>query len=110
MSKFQNKVKLHFKFPLEYNDHTRVPTKKFVEAKNFFIDNYEGLTITGTSLGYWTHSGIEYRDETVEYFVFVPKSKFLQKVKPNLLGQIAKFKKDFQQLEIMCYYHEVIST
>lgn len=110
MSKLQNKVKLHFKFPLEFNDHTRVPDEKFIESKNFFMDNYEGLSISGTTAGYWIYSGMEYKDETVEYFVLINKAKFLKKVKPKLMKQIKKFEKDFKQIEILCYYHNVIST
>jgi len=40
--------------------------------------NYEGLTISGTSIGYWSHFGIEYKDETVEYFALIDKNKFLK--------------------------------
>lgn len=110
MTEIQPKIKLHFRFPLEYNDHARVPDDKFVEAKNYFIVKYEGLTITGTSIGFWIQSGVEYRDETIEYFVFIEKNKFLLEVKPNLVDNINKFKKDFRQLEILCYYHDVFST
>ena len=110
MSKLQSKVKLHFKFPLTFNDHTKVPDEKFIKAKNFFMDNYEALTISGTSIGYWTHSGMEYKDETVEYFVLIDKNKFLKTVKPKLMKQIKQFEKEFKQIEILCYYHNVIST
>ena len=110
MTKLEPKIKLHFKFPLEYNDHTKVPDDKFIEAKNYFVEKYEGLTITGASVGFWVHSGVEYRDETVEYFVFIEKKKFLRQVKPKLSAHIDKFKKDFEQLEILCYYHDVFAT
>jgi len=72
--------------------------------------NYEGLTISGTSIGYWSHFGIEYKDETVEYFALIDKNKFLKIIKPKLMKQIKKFEKEFKQIEILCYYHNVIST
>ncbi len=81
MTKFQPQVKLYYKFPLQFNDHTTVSDEKFIEAKNYFMKNYKGFTIAGTSVSYWTYSGMEYRDETVEYFVLVPKAKFLKKIK-----------------------------
>lgn len=110
MSKLQSKVKLHFKFPLEFNDHTRVPDEMFVKTKNFFMINYDGLTISGTSVGYWSHFGMEYKDETVEYLALIDKNKFLKTIKPKLMKQIKKFEKEFKQIEILCYYHNVIST
>lgn len=53
---------------------------------------------------------MKYKDETVEYLVLSDKNRFFRKVKPNLMKQIQKFKKDFKQIEILCYYHNVIST
>jgi hypothetical protein len=110
VSKLQNKVKLHFKFPLAYNDGTKVPDKEFRDAKNYFIDTYEGLTVSGTSTGYWKHSGLLYADETVEYFVLIENGKFSKKVKPKLNSEIDKFRRKFRQIEILCYYHNVMST
>lgn len=110
MSKIQNKVKLHFKFPLAYNNGTKVPDEEFRLAKNYFIDTYEGLTVSGTATGYWKHSGLLYTDETVEYFVLIENKKFSNKVKKTLNSEIDKFRKQFKQIEILCYYHNVMST
>ena len=66
----------------------QVPNKEFIRVKNYFMDQYEGVTITGPSQGYWSHSKLEYRDETVEYFVLVSGQKFLKQIKPDLIKQI----------------------
>ena len=110
MTQLHNKIKLHFKFPLTYNDGDPVPDKEFVKAKNYFIDTYDGLTIEGRSTGYWKHSSVLYSDETVEYFVMIEKKLFNKRVKQSLPKEINKFKGQFRQLEILCYYYDVMST
>lgn len=110
MSKLKRKVKLHFKLPTADNNKKPIPAKKFIDTKNFFIDTYGGLTVDNPSEGYWKDSGMLYTDETMEYIVFIDKKIFDKKVKGTLNKQIEKFKKQFKQLEILCYYHDVMST
>ena len=110
MSKLKNKVKLHFKLPTSYNNKKSIPAKEFIKVKNFFIDNYGGLTVDSPSTGYWKDSGISYTDEVIEYTIFIEKKMFDNKVKKTLNNQIERFKNQFKQLEILCYYHSVMST
>ena len=37
-------------------------------------------------------------------------NKFNREVKKEIPKHIEKFKRDFQQLAILCYYHDVVST
>ncbi len=110
MTLLQPKVKLHFKLPTFYNDGNPVDENKFILVKNYFIDTYGGLSIDTPSTGYWVESGVIYRDETIEYMILIKKEQFSSEVEPNLSNEIENFKKQFQQLEISCYYHDVIST
>ena len=109
MRKLQNKVKLHFKLPIFYNDGKPVEYQKLADAKNYFIENYEGLTIDSQSEGYWRDDGMLFKDQMLEYSVFIPENKF-RKVKNIIPKQIDKFRKQFKQIEIFCYYHHVVST
>ena len=62
------------------------------------------------SEGYWEDNGFEFHDINVEYSIFIPKNEFERTVKKEIPKHIAKFKTDFNQLAIFCYYHEVMST
>lgn len=110
MSRLQSKVKLHFRLPLSYNNGKPIPNQEFIDAKNYFISKYDGLTVTGIATGYWKHAEMSYSDETVEYFVLIKEKTFDKKVKSGISKEISKFKKQFKQLEILCYYHTVMST
>lgn len=110
MSRLERKVKLHFKLPTVYNDGTPINPSEFIRVKNYFLDTYGGLSIDNPTTGYWQDSGVTYTDETIEYMVLIGKDRFDKQVKPNLINQIEKFKKRFKQLEILCYYHDVMST
>ena len=110
MSKITPKVKLHFKLPTRYDDNTRIAEKEFVDVKNYFMRTYGGLSIGSKTLGYWMDSNVEYRDTTIEYMVLVEKKRFAKQVKPNIEQEICRFKEQFKQLGILCYYHDVCST
>lgn len=45
----------------------------------------------------------------MEYSVFIPQNKF-NKVRNTIPKQITRFRKEFEQIEIFCYYHNVIAT
>lgn len=110
MTKFKPKVKLHFKIPVYYNNGKSVNAEKFVNVKNHLMEIYGGLTIDTPAMGYWVESKVEYQDKTIEYMILVGKEKFYSKIEPKLLDEIENFKKEFEQLEILCYYYDVIST
>jgi hypothetical protein len=103
-------VKLHYKLPKYFNDGKRIPYTKIIEVKNFFIDQYGGLTVDSPSEGYWEDNGFIFKDINLEYSIFIPKRKFEKKVKNEIPKHIEKFKKDFKQLAILCYYYQVMST
>ncbi|MDE1863588.1 MAG: hypothetical protein KGI33_11855 [Thaumarchaeota archaeon] len=109
MQKLHNKVKLHFKLPIFYNDGTPVESQKLANAKNYFIETYGGLTVDGESEGYWKDDGVLFKDHMMEYSVFIPQNKF-NKVRNTIPKQITRFRKEFEQIEIFCYYHNVIAT
>ncbi|MDE1762821.1 MAG: hypothetical protein KGH88_01065 [Thaumarchaeota archaeon] len=109
MQKLQKKVKLHFKLPIFYNDGKPVEPQKLANAKNYFIDTYGGLTVDGESEGYWQDQGALFKDQMLEYSVFIPRTKF-SKIKNTIPKQIDKFRNQFKQIEIFCYYHNVVST
>lgn len=110
LSHLQKKIKLHFKLTTSYNDGTPVDPDAFVQVKDYFLDEYGGLSIDNPMTGYWRYSGITYTDQTIEFMILVEKTRFDSNVEPNLLSEINKFKEQFKQLEILCYYHEVTST
>lgn len=110
MSGLYGKVKIHFRFPITFNDGILIPNALFAKVKNYFIKSYGGLTVTGGSKGYWKHANVVYADETVEYFVIIPKKIFYEKIRPLLPKQLTRFKMQFRQLAILCYYHDVVST
>ena len=93
-----------------YNDGTPVGPDQFILVKNYFLDKYGGLSIDNPSVGYWKDSGVTYTDQTMEYMILIEKTRFESDVEPVLLDEIEQFKKQFKQLEILCYYHEVTST
>ena len=104
------KVKLHYRLPKFHNDGTRISGKKIKKVKNFFISNYGGLSVDSPSEGYWEDEGFVFKDVNLEYSIFIPKRKFETKVKKQIPKHIEKFKKDFDQLAILCYHHDVTST
>ncbi|MGI0088387.1 MAG: hypothetical protein ACREBI_10610 [Nitrosotalea sp.] len=89
MSRLQKKVKLHFKLPTRYNDGREIADKEYVRVKDYFIDNYGGLSTNLPSAGYWkSDSGIVFTDETIEYFTFISQTTFDKKVKSKIPKQI----------------------
>lgn len=110
MSKLQKKVKLHFKLPTNYNDNTPIQDEIIKDVKNYFVDLYGGLTVDSPSVGFWDYNGFVYEDNMIEYSIFIKKDDFEHKFKQKIPRQITKFKKQFAQVEILCYYHDVIST
>jgi len=106
----QEKIKLHYKLPINFNNGTPIPDKILVNVKNFFVDRYGGLSVDGPSEGYWEENGFIYRDTNLEFSIFIPKNTFHTKVKMEIPKHVKKFKKDFEQLAILCYYHPVVST
>ncbi|MDE1728768.1 MAG: hypothetical protein KGH81_06275 [Thaumarchaeota archaeon] len=111
MSRLQKKVKLHFKLPTRYNDGREIADKEYVRVKGYFIDSYGGLSTNLPLTGYWkSDSGIIFTDETIEYFTFISQTTFDKKVKSQITKQIDDFKSQFKQLEILCYYHTVMSN
>lgn len=107
MSKLEKKVKLHFKLPANYNDGTSIADEKLRDVKNYFVDLYGGLTVGSPSEGFWDYNGLVYKDDIIEYSIFIKKQDFERRFKKKIPQQITKFKK---QLGILCYYHDVIST
>ena len=101
---------MHFKLPKKYNDDININDDEFIDVKEYLLDLYGGLSIGNETLGYWMDSNIEYQDTTIEYMILIEKNEFDKNVKPNIENDINKFKKQFKQLEILCYYHEVYST
>lgn len=73
MQKLENKIKLHFKLPIYYNNGKPVEAQKLANAKNYFIDTYGGLTVDGTSEGFWKDNGVLFTDQILEYSVFIAK-------------------------------------
>lgn len=110
MTQLQPKVKLHFKIPTYYNDGNPIDENEFISVKNYFIGSYGGLSTGAPSSGYWMDLGVIYKDETIEYMVLIERERFRSDVEPGLLREIESFKKRFRQLEISCYYHDVVST
>ncbi len=110
MSKLEPKVKLHFKLPTSYNDKTQISDKDFLDVKNYFVDLYGGLTIDSPSEGFWNDEGLVYDDTVIEYSIFIKENDFEKKFKKKIPQQIAKFKRQFKQLAILCYYYNVMST
>lgn len=104
------KVKLHYKLPRFYNNGKSIPGEKIQRVKNFFISKYGGLSVDGPSEGYWEDEGFVFKDVNLEYSIFIPKQEFEGQIKNEIPAHIAKFKKDFGQLAILCYYHDVTST
>lgn len=104
------KVKLHYKLPKFDNDGKAIPGETIQKVKNFFIIKYGGLSVDSPSEGYWEDEGFVFKDVNLEYSIFVPKQKFDKQVKKEIPAHVAKFKNDFKQLAILCYYHDVMST
>lgn len=95
---------------MNYNDGTAIPDQDIADVKNFFVDRYGGLTVDSPSEGYWEENGFLYKDTNLEYSIFIAKSKFERQVKGEIPKHIAKFKRDFKQLAILCYYYPIVST
>lgn len=110
MVKLQNKIKLHFKLPTHHNDHTPIPDKEFVGVRNYFVNLYGGLTVDSPSYGFWEDDGVVYEDEILEYSIFIPKRDFERNYKNRISYQIETFKKQFKQIDILCYYYGVVSN
>lgn len=110
MSRLEKKVKLNFKLPVFYNDKTPISDNDIMDVKNYFVSLYGGLTVDSPSEGFWNDDGLVYYDMTMEYSVFIKQKEFEKKFKNNIPQQITKFKKQFKQLEILCYYYSVVST
>jgi len=68
------------------------------------------LSVDSPSEGYWEDEGFVFKDVNLEYSIFIPKRKFEKQVKKQIPKHITKFKKDFDQFAILCYYHDVMST
>ena len=92
-----------------YNDGKPVEPQKLAAAMNYFIDTYGGLTVDSKSEGYWKDKGVLFKDQIMEYSVFIPQNRF-NKMKKMIPKQIDNFKKQFKQIEIFCYYYSVMST
>lgn len=111
MTKLEPKVKLHFKLPTYYNNGKPINAKKFVKVKQYFLKIAKGVSIDTPSTGYWAESGgTVYHDETIEHMILIKKGEFYSNIEPSLPNMIKDFKKQFKQLEILCYYHDVVST
>lgn len=110
MTRLQPKVKLHFKLPTSYNNGSPVDENEFISVKNYFLRSYGGLSTSAPSFGYWMNSKVTYKDETIEYMILIEKERFHFDVEPDLPKVIKRFKDQFQQLEISCHYHDVVST
>ena len=110
MMNLTKKVKLHYKLPRFYNDGKPIPGEKIQGVKNFFISEYGGLSVDSQSEGYWEDEGFVFKDVNLEYSIFVSKQEFEGRIKKKIPSHITKFKKDFGQLAILCYYHDVMST
>ncbi|MFY9300083.1 MAG: hypothetical protein WAO91_02700 [Candidatus Nitrosotenuis sp.] len=110
MSQLTSKIKLHYKLPRFFNDGRKVPNRKLVEVKNFFIDKYGGLSVDSPAEGYWEDNGFIFKDINLEFSIFIPKRKFERQVKKEIPKHIKKFKSDFQQLAILCYYYPVMAN
>ena len=104
------KVKLHYKLPKFTNDGKLISGEKTRAAKDFFISKYGGLSIDSPSEGYWDDDGFIFKDVNLEYSIFIPKQTFEKQIKKEIPTHITKFKKDFDQLAILCYYYDVVST
>ncbi|MDE1828693.1 MAG: hypothetical protein KGI25_00055 [Thaumarchaeota archaeon] len=110
MQKLQNKIKLHFKLPIYYNNGKPVEEQKLVDVKNYFIDTYGGLTVDSKSEGFWNDDGVLFTNQILEYSVFIAKNRFDREVKRIIPKQLEIFRKQFKQIGIFCYYHPVVST
>ncbi len=88
MSRFQKKIKSHFKFPTSYNDGSLVSPDEYVLMKNHFIEKYGGLSVDSPTLGCWKESDVVYTDQTIEYVVFIGKTKFENEVELGLVNEI----------------------
>ena len=110
MQLLTKKVKLHYKLPKYYNNGKKIPTKKLIMVKNFFVDRYGGLSVDSPSEGYWLENGFMFKDVNYDYSIFISKTKFERSVKKQIPNHIKKFKKEFDQLAIFCYYYNVMST
>ena len=102
------KVKLHYKLPKFDNEGKTISGTKIQDVKNFFISKYGGLSVDSPSEGYWEDGGFVFKDVNLECSIFIPKQKFEKQVKKEIPIHIAKFKKDFEQLAILCYYHGIV--
>ena len=106
----QKKVKLHFKLPVNYNDGKPIPDQAIADVKNFFVDRYGGLSVDSPPVGYWEENGFVYKDTNLEYSIFIAKTRFDREVRKEIPKHIEKFKSDFKQLAILCYYYPVMAT
>ena len=103
------KIKLNYKLPTNYNNGKPIPKKIITNVKRFFINKYEGLSIEGPSEGYGKQKGLIFEDRNLEFSILINKRDF-KKVKREIPILIEKFKKDFDQISILCYFFEVMST
>ena len=91
--------------PLYYNDGRAVEPQKFQELQGLLLDHFGGLTFfPQPNQGFWTMSGITYRDEIVIYRVISsnkpPAGRFLADLKERL-------KTEFVQEEILTVARDV---
>jgi len=109
---FVPKIRLHVKLPIFFNNKIRVPNKYFIELEEKFIESYGGYTrLFPPAKGKWKDkSGTVYVDMTISYDVFIERESFTKNVKLRLNGLIEELKTKFEQKEISCYYHDIMST
>jgi hypothetical protein len=107
---FVEHAKLYFKFPLYDNDGHVVSPEEFAKIKKYFISNFKALSKDHPSEGWWKdkETGIIFHDRNVEYTIFIEKHHFEKEVMPHVNEYVIKFKEQFIQLEIFCYYHNVM--
>jgi hypothetical protein len=104
------KIKLHFKFPKIDNDKKPISPATFDKINNDLVEKFGGLSIEPPSEGFWKHEGLIYRDQTLEYIIFIPDLILEKRVRPRLEGYLKQFRKVFRQIDIFCYYYNTTAT
>ena len=91
--------------PLYYNDGRAVETQKFQDLQRQLLDHFGGLTFfPQPHEGFWTMSGITYRDEIVIYRVITSNE---QQARRFLADLKERLKTEFVQEEILIVARDV---